>query len=340
MFLAMNDVWIISDGKAGDINQCLGVVEELGLTADIRLIAPRWPFSALTPLGPLDPKDRPDRAGSAIAPPFPDIAIASGRRTIAYLRAIKAASGGRCFTIYLKDPRIIKHASVGSRAADFIWAPAHDHLGGDNVLSTLTSPHRVSQLRLAAARNEPDARLAAVAAPRIALLLGGDSKNHRFEDADIERFTAAIESLVSGGDIHLMVSPSRRTPPALAEAIQALAHRTGGFYWDGSGDNPYMAILALADHVIVTADSINMIGEALATGRTVHIFEPAGGTRKSREFLGALLRKGLVRRLACGLKTARYDPLDATPAIAREIERRFAAHRQALLANETSVPSS
>ena len=337
MFLAMNDVWIISDGKAGDINQCLGVVEELGLTADIRLIAPRWPFSALTPLGPLDPKDRPDRAGSAIAPPFPDIAIASGRRTIAYLRAIKTASGGRCFTVYLKDPRMIKHASIGSRAADLIWAPDHDHLEGANVISTLTSPHRVSQLRLAAARNGPDPRLAFLAAPRIALLLGGDSRHHRFEDADIARLGGVIAGLVADGSGHLMVSPSRRTPPVLAEAIRSLAQRTGGFYWDGSGDNPYLAILALADHVIVTADSINMIGEALATGRTVHIFEPAGGTRKSREFLGALLGRGLVRRLACGFNTVRYDPIDATPAIAREIERRFAIHRQALMAGGTDV---
>ena len=86
----------------------------------------------------MPPADRPDRAGSPIAPPFPDLVIASGRRAAPYVKAIKQASGGRTFTVILKDPR------TGGSAADFLWVPAHDRLRGDNVLATLTSPHRIS----------------------------------------------------------------------------------------------------------------------------------------------------------------------------------------------------
>ena len=327
-------VWIVTDGKAGDENQCLGVAERLPFSLTVRRIAPHRLFATFMPLGPIDPREKPDRQGSPIAPPFPDLAIGSGRRAIAYLRAIKTASGGRCFTVYLKDPRIIRLAGSGSQAADFIWAPEHDHLAGQNVMSTPTSPHRVSQQRLAEARAAPDARLASLAAPRIALLLGGDSKNHHFDDADVSHLCSLVAGLGKDEGLGLMVSPSRRTPPALADSIRGIALQRAGFYWDGEGDNPYIAMLALADHVIVTADSVNMIGEALATGRTVHIFEPkvkrSGGRRKSNEFLGRLIERGLVRRLACGLKTTRYDPVDATPAIAAEIERRFALHRRML----------
>ena len=85
--------WVLTDGKAGDEVQCLGVAEELGLTPEIRRVAPRAPFVWLMPWGPIDPREAPARPGSPIAPPFPDILIASGRRTVPYLRARQARLG-------------------------------------------------------------------------------------------------------------------------------------------------------------------------------------------------------------------------------------------------------
>ncbi|WP_353187005.1 ELM1/GtrOC1 family putative glycosyltransferase, partial [Bosea sp. (in: a-proteobacteria)] len=98
-------IWVLTDGKAGDESQCLGVAERLGVEPEIRRVAPRKPFAWLMPRGPIDPREAPDRPGSPIRPPFPDIAIASGRRAVAYLRALEKASNGRSFTVFLKDPR-------------------------------------------------------------------------------------------------------------------------------------------------------------------------------------------------------------------------------------------
>jgi uncharacterized protein len=72
--------WVLTDGKAGDEAQCLGVAERLGLMAEPRHVKPRPPWVWLMPRGPIDPAEAPDRPGSPIAPPFPDICIASGRR--------------------------------------------------------------------------------------------------------------------------------------------------------------------------------------------------------------------------------------------------------------------
>lgn len=69
------------------------------------------------PRGPVDPREAPGRPGSPLRPPWPDLVVASGRRAVAYLRAVKRASGGRCFTVFLKDPR------TGPGAADIVWAP-------------------------------------------------------------------------------------------------------------------------------------------------------------------------------------------------------------------------
>lgn len=313
-------VWVLTDGKAGDEVQCLGVAERLGVVAQVRRVAPRAPFVWLMPRGPIDPRDGPEREGSPIRPPFPDILIASGRRAVPYVRAVKKASNGAVFTVILKDPR------TGAGSADLIWVAQHDRLRGDNVLVTITSPHKLAPERLAAARAAPPAPIAALPAPRAAVLVGGDSRHHRFRPDDIARFAALLDELATSG-VALIGSGSRRTPPALGKAIAAVFARHGGWWWDGTGENPYVALLANADTIVATADSTNMIGEATATGRPILIFEPHGGHGKLARFLEALKRHGAVHRFTGRLEGAPYQPLDSTGLIADAVRAGWRDHR-------------
>ncbi|TDR90485.1 mitochondrial fission ELM1 family protein [Enterovirga rhinocerotis] len=314
--------WVLTDGKAGDETQCLGVVEALGLEPEIRRVAPRAPFAWLMPRGPIDPREAPDRPGSPIAPPFPDLLIASGRRAIPYVRAVKRASAGRTFTVILKDPR------TGPTAADLIWVPDHDRLRGPNVVATLTAPHRISARRLAEARTALDPRIAALPRPRVAVLVGGDSRHHRFSAADQARLLDGLHDLAACGNA-LAITASRRTPASLLEVLRGLADGPDRFLWDGRGDNPYLALLAGADAILVTADSANMIGEAAATGAPVMVFEPSGGHPKIRSYLDALAAHGAVRPFSGRLEAHAYQPLDSTPEIARAIQAALDRHRAA-----------
>lgn len=311
--------WVLTDGKAGDEEPCLGVAEALGLRAELRRVAPRAIFAFAMPWGPPDPAEGPDRPGSPIRPPEPELVIASGRRSVPYLRAVARRSEGRAFTVFLRDPR------TGPGTADLIWAPEHDALRGPNVLATLTSPHRLSPERLHAAAASPDPRLAALPSPRVAVLAGGDSRHARFTDADIARFAGQLRRLSREG-ASLMMTPSRRTPPALRRALSGLAGPRA-FLWDGAGNNPYVSLLALADAVVTTADSVNMIGEAAATGVPILVFEPSGGHPKLSRFLDGLRRHGAVRPFAGRLEGERYAPLDSTPVVARAVADAFARHR-------------
>jgi hypothetical protein len=205
------------------------------------------------------------------------------------------------------------------------------------VITTLTSPHRIRAERLAAARALPDRRLAALAPPRVAVLAGGSSRHHRFTKADIGRFLADLEALAQTGAT-LMITASRRTPAPLRGALETLAARRGGFFWDGTGENPYLALLALADAVVVTADSFNMVGEAAATGVPVLVFEPAGGHRKLSTFLDGLKSEGIVHTFHGRLQGERYPPVDATPIIAAAIEEGLARHRRALGLQDPFLP--
>ncbi len=301
--------WVLTDGKAGDEAQCLGVVDAMGLVPEVRRVAPRALVALGMPWGPIDPREAADRPGSPVAPPFPDLLVASGRRAVPYVRAVKRLSEGRTFTLLLKDPR------TGAGTADLVWVPDHDSLRAPNVFTTPTAPHGLSAARLAAYRSDPDPRVAALGRPRVAVLAGGDSRHHRFTAADIDRLAAGLAALADAGAA-LAVTVSRRTPAALRAALVAIAAGPRHFLWDGTGPNPYGSLLATADAIVATADSTNMVGEAAATGVPILVFEPSGGHPKIRAFLDGLARHGAVRPFTGRLEAFRYEPLDSTPEIA------------------------
>ena len=143
----------------------------------------------------------------------------------------------------------------------------------------------------------PPPAIASLNTPRVAVLVGGDSRHHRFTPADIERLARQLDELAGSG-ASLLGSPSRRTSSAFGAAVPAGFARHGGWWWDGTGENPFLALLANADAVVVTADSTNMIGEAAAAGRPVLVFEPTGGHPKIAALVAALEREGVVHRLS------------------------------------------
>jgi hypothetical protein len=304
---------ILGSGRIGHEVNALGVAGALGCAHEMRRVEPRYLFARLAPWGPADPRDR-----ALFEGPTPDIVIASGRVTVPYVRAWKRRAPN-VFTAFLQDPRWAR------AEMDLIWVPEHDALRGANVVSTLTSPHPFSPSRLAAARAAPDPRLAALPAPRCAILLGGPSGAQHFTAGDITRMSDAIASIRAQG-FSVMATPSRRTPPALTAA--ARNNLGDGFLWDGTGENPYGALLALADAILVTGDSANMVGEATATGAPVHVFEPSGGgSKKLGNAIDALIARGAARRWEGRLEPFTYAPVDSSAEIAAQILRRYEARR-------------
>ena len=309
-------VWVVTDGKVGDIAQTCGVTDALGLEPQIRKIHPRAPWSWLAPRGPIDPREDFDRPDSPLKPPFPDLVVASGRRTVPYIRRIRALSP-ETFTVFLKDPR------TGPDTAHLIWVPEHDPLRGETVVVTLTSPHRCGPDLMAAARARAYDLMPDLGGVRIGVILGGNSVNHKWPQGVIEDFVSRLSRLKAEGR-SFYVTPSRRTPSALTRAVKEALEGSPHHVWDGVSENPYLSILAICDHFVVTADSVNMIGEALLTGKPVHTFEPHGGHPKFTHFLNALRDRGAIVPLDGELHEARYAPIDAIATIAGEIRRRYA----------------
>ena len=93
--------------------------------------------------------------------------------------------------------------------------------------------------------------------------------------------------------------------------------------WDGQGPNPYFGLLAWADAVVVTGDSVNMICEACATGRRVLIQPFSGASRKFNRFYEAVLAGGHARFFTGDLEAFDTVPLRETERAARLVAERL-----------------
>ncbi len=314
--------WILSDGKAGNENSCLGLAEAVGLATTIKRVRPRAPWSLLPPQLWLAPFSAPGPGSDPLAPPWPDLLIAAGRQSVALSIAVKQASGGRCFTVQLLDPR------VDPANFDLVVAPKHDGLEGTNVIVTRGALNRVTPERLAEAAREVAPAVAPLPSPRVAVLIGGPSKRHRMSAADAAALGERLAAFARASGAGLMVTASRRTGAANAAVLRAKLGDVATTFWDGAGENPYFGYLALADAIVVTSDSVAMTSEACTTGKPVYVAELPGGSVKFERFHRALAEAGCTRPFtgavaSGGLETWRYTPLGETASVAGGVWRRL-----------------
>lgn len=322
--LAGRSAWLLTNGAAGMDVQTRGLADALGLSYEMKPISPKGLHKVLAPWAPVSPSERFGEPGSTFAPPWPQIAIALGRTSVPYLRALRRLSP-ETFTVMMLDTR------AGTRAADVIWVPQHDRLRGPNVIVTLTAPHSFTANRIAELRRSMRPAIAALPSPRIAVILGGKNAAYRFRPTDDARFAAALQSLGRLG-ASFMITPSRRSHKRLIDVTDAATDSFPRILWNGEGANPYPDFLAHADALVVTADSVNMTGEAATTGRPVLVFQPSGGSAKFRRFHAALEAYGATRPLperVAAIPDWTYEPLHSADIIAREIERRWLARERA-----------
>ncbi len=310
--------WTLSDGHAGNVRQADALARALGLTVErdvtlragalARLLAPRtWPGAARA-FGP-------QFADALVSPP--ELAIGCGRQGALATRLLRAR-GRRA--VQILDPRI------DPRHWDVVIAPEHDGLRGKNVVTLLGSLHPIDEAWLAGAR-AAFPMFDALPRPRTALLLGGPSAHARFTHDEIAAFLEWLRERVRSDGGSLLATTSRRTPPQVAALLRDTARELPGFAWTGDADgaNPYAGVLAFADRIVCSADSVNMLSEAAATAAPLYVvgIERVGG--RPRRFADALVARG--RAHACGADfdaDAPATPLRETTRVAAEVRARLA----------------
>ncbi|WP_394002134.1 mitochondrial fission ELM1 family protein [Luteimonas sp. WGS1318] len=313
-----HQIWAVSDGRAGNARQAEALAEALSGEAHALHLQTRAPWRWLAPrrLPGAEAAFGPDFAAALRRPPA--LAIGCGRQAALATR-LAGHRGAR--TVQILDPRL------DARHWDLVVVPQHDAVRGDNVLVTRGSLHPVDDVWLAAARRAHPA-IGTLPGPRTGVLLGGDSRHGRFDVAAFSALAGRLDALVAADGGSLLLVGSRRTPEAVRAALRTRYHGRAGLLWadEGDGPNPYPGVLAWADRLVCSADSVNMLSEACATRAPVFAFEPQRVDGRPRQFVDGLIADGRVQVLGEALQTAgAVTPLRETARIAAEIRARLLA---------------
>lgn len=312
-------IWVISDGRRGIENQALGLAEAIGRLRPVEI--ERFVLESGATFKKAPPKMqftmRKDPAKYGLFGDMPDLAIGCGRQAIAALMAVKKKGGDKTFTTYIQDPRI------EPEHFDLVIAPEHDDIRADNVVTMIGAPNRINNTELITsvlAFNDP---LVSIPMPRVAMLIGGDSKTHTLSEAvHAKHLKAARDVLASGRG--LLVTVSRRTPDwALRDYQDLAAGESDMWLYDGSGDNPYVAFLGGADTILVTEDSTNMLTDACTAGKSVLTLPMDGNPGKFQKLYDSLAERCNVKPYDSIFKTGEYVPLSETHRMAEIVLERM-----------------
>ena len=304
---------ILTEGYAGLENQALGLAEAAGLAPSICRITPR-PFWRRLPARAWP---RPLSAVDGIEQVGPGLLIAAGGTAASVAVALRARDGRPL--VQVQNPR------MPLDRFNLVVVNAHDEIRGPNVIVTRTALHRATPARLLQALGAWSERLTALAGgrPLVAVLIGGSNGRLRLDANSGAELAAKLAHMADRDGVALAVTPSRRTAPDVIDALRTTLQPRGAWIWDGQGDNPYFGLLAAADAIVVTADSISMVSEAVATASPVLVAELPGRSRRIGRFLRSLHDMGRIRIFDGRLK--RYDayPLDDTAEAGQEMRRRL-----------------
>jgi uncharacterized protein len=265
--------WAVTTGEMGMRTQARGLAE--AVADEVREITVERVWFGARPVP---------------SPPWPDIMVSCGRRSARWALAAKRASGGAILTVHVQDPR------RDADAFDFVVAMDHDAIAPSaRVMKVATALHDLTPAKLEAAAAAWRDRLAPLGRPLTGVAIGGALRGRAFTTEDGARLIAGLKRVKDGTGGAMAITPSRRTPEAVIGQLNAAF---GGdprvFLWDLTGDNPYRAILASADRLVVTSDSVSMVSEALASGRPVEVLDL--GFARHVGFIQELVDLGLVRR--------------------------------------------
>jgi mitochondrial fission protein ELM1 len=303
--------WILSEGFAGLQAQALGLAEAAGLRPELRVLVPRAPWKWMAasiwpvPLGAV-----PD----AVRAPLPGLVIGCGGMAAAVGAALRC---GERPVVQVQHPR------MAPRRFDLIIVNRHDELTGPNVVVTRTALHRATPTRLAEAAEQWSERFAPLKRPLVSVLVGGSNGRFKLDARVGERLAGQLAAMMRRDGVGVAVTPSRRTDPAATRVLAETLEPLGGYVWDGRGDNPYFGMLALADAIVVTVDSVSMISEAVATTAPVLLAPLPGSSRRTQLFADVLLAEGRVREFIGRLEIWPVAPLDDTAEAAAEMCRRL-----------------
>ena len=269
-----------------------------------KLIPPKFtPVSNFT-FNPINPKDF-------------DIIISCGRKSVIPSLCLKKNSEKKVFNIHIQDPK------VDLKNFDFIVAPDHDRLNGENVILSKGSIHYLTKEEMINNHEYLSERLDKEK-EYLTLIVGGPNKYYNYNDQNILNIFDKIKNILEKNNLQAIIIPSMRTPKKIIELSNNYFGKEHLVIND-IDKKAYLSGLSLAKYIVVTCDSTSMISEAALTGKPIYIAEipPKIDDYRFRRFRELFTKLNIIKNLNEKVEIWNYETLDETNRIAKEIKRKI-----------------
>lgn len=235
---------------------------------------------------------------------YPDMIIFAGRRLAGAAIYLKKY----IFKKFKKNVKIISilNPDYSFKHFDFVLLPEHDRIIKDKYKNIIRFEGSLCNPNITAVMDDKtrdfwDNELEEYKKPYYFFVIGGNTKNKKFDIFKFIELVKRISIFVKSQDGTLLISTSRRTTEEHVKALEKNLNCSHYLYkWGKSAFlNPYYYFVKESEFSFVTGDSISMIAEIMTIGKPLYVYMPEESLEKKHlSFCNSLLDKNLIRKIS------------------------------------------
>ena len=246
-----------------------------------------------------------------------DVIISCGRKSVIPSIYYKKNLRKNIINIHIQNPK------VSLKNFDFIIAPDHDEIEGQNVLISKGAIHYLTLEDIKDCKNYLEDKIDKNR-DVITLILGGPTKYYSYKEENIINIFSKIKKNLAESNLQLIIIPSNRTPKNTINFAKEYFDKNR-LVIESVDKQAYLSSLALSKYIVVTCDSSSMISEAALTGKPIYVgmLPSLKNDHRFKKFRNLFKELNIIRELGDNLEIWSYEKLDETNRIAQEIKKKI-----------------
>ena len=247
-----------------------------------------------------------------------DVIISCGRKSVIPSIHLKNTANKKVFNIHIQDPK------VNLNHFDFIVAPEHDGIEGQNVISTKGAIHYLTESEINENKDYLNSFIKKDERKIWALIMGGPTKYYEYSRENIKAIFENLNNLNKQNNFQLVVIPSMRTPKNIIQYAKEYFNENHTVI-ETVDKKAYLSALAISEKIVVTCDSSSMISEAALTGKPIYVanISPKKNDKRFQKFRKLFKELNIIRDLGEEVKIWNYQKLDETNRVANIINEKI-----------------
>ena len=247
-----------------------------------------------------------------------DVIISCGRKSVIPSIHLKKNSNRKVINIHIQNPK------VNFKNFDFIVAPEHDGLIGENVINTKGAIHYLTKSEINENKDYLNSFIKKDERKIWALIMGGPTKYYEYSRENIKAIFENLNNLNKQKNFQLVMIPSMRTPKNIIQYAKDYFVENHTVI-ETIDKKAYLSALAISEKIVVTCDSSSMISEAALTGKPIYVanISPKKNDKRFQRFRNLFRELNITRNLGEEVENWNYQKLDETNRVANIIKQKI-----------------